>query len=63
MNCTAFGLLTAIPALVAYSVLQGKSQQMLDEINETSVSVLNLIVANREKMKMPATVGVEAEQA
>ena len=25
MNCTAFGLLTAIPALVAYSVLQGRS--------------------------------------
>lgn len=55
MNCTAFGLLTAIPALVAYSVLQGRSQHMLDEINETSVSVLNLIIANRDKMKMPAT--------
>jgi biopolymer transport protein ExbB len=59
MNCTAFGLLTAIPALVAYSVLQGRSQLMLDDINESSVSVLNLIIANREKMKMPATVSEE----
>jgi biopolymer transport protein ExbB len=59
MNCTAFGLLPAIPALVAYSVLQGRSQHMLDEINETSVSVLNLIVANREKMKMPASIPAE----
>ena len=59
MNCTAFGLLTAIPALVAYSVLQGRTQQMLDDINESSVAVLNLIIANRDKMKMPATVGEE----
>ena len=62
MNCTAFGLLTAIPALVAYSVLQGRTQHMVDEINETSVAVLNLIVANKDKMKMPASVAVEADE-
>ena len=61
MNCTAFGLLTAIPALVAYSVLQGRSQHMLDEINETAVSVLNLIVANKDKMRMPAAMGAEEQ--
>jgi biopolymer transport protein ExbB/TolQ len=55
MNCTAFGLLVAIPALVAYSVLQGRTQHMVDDINESAVSVLNLIVANRDKMKVPAT--------
>ena len=54
MNCTAFGLIVAIPALVAFSLLQGRTQHMVDDINETSVGVLNLIVANREKMKMPA---------
>ena len=59
MNCTAFGLLTAIPALVAYSVLQGRTQHMVEEINESSVAVLNLIIANRDKMKMPATVAAE----
>lgn len=59
MNCTAFGLITAIPALVAYSVLQGRTQHLLDDINESAVSVLNLIIANRDKMKMPATVGEE----
>jgi len=63
MNCTAFGLAVAIPALVAYSVLQGRTQQMVDEINETSVAVLNLIVANKDKMRMPATVAAEADEA
>lgn len=53
MNCTAFGLGVAIPALVLYSVLQGRTQSMLDDINESAVGVLNLIVANRDKMRMP----------
>ncbi len=62
MNCTGFGLAVAIPALVAYSVLQGRTQHMMDEINEASVSVLNLVVANKDKMRMPASVAVEADE-
>jgi biopolymer transport protein ExbB/TolQ len=54
MNCTAFGLGVAIVALVGYSVLQGRTQHMMDDVNEASVSVLNLVVQNRDKMKMPA---------
>jgi biopolymer transport protein ExbB len=27
---------------------------MIDDINETSVGVLNLIVANKDKMRIPA---------
>jgi biopolymer transport protein ExbB len=61
MYCTAFGLLVAISTLVFYSVLQGRTQQMVDDINESSVGVLNLIVANRDKMKMP--VGALAEES
>jgi len=61
MNCTAFGLFVGIIALVMFSVLQGRTQLMVDDINESSVSVLNLIVANREKMRMPATLAAAAE--
>ena len=61
MNCTAFGLLVGIIALVMYSVLQGRTQIMVDDINESSVSVLNLIVANRDKMRMPASVAAAEE--
>lgn len=48
MNCTAFGLGTGILALVFFSVLQGRTQHMTDDINETSVGVLNLVINNRE---------------
>ena len=51
MNCTGFGLLTAIPALVMFSILMGRTQHLLNDINETSVSVLNLIVQNKDKFK------------
>jgi len=54
MNCTAFGIAVGVMSLVAFSVLQGRTQTMIDDINETSVGVLNLIVANKDKMKMPA---------
>jgi biopolymer transport protein ExbB/TolQ len=54
MNCTAFGLGTGIIALVFFSVLQGRTQHMMDDINETSVGVLNLIVANRDKINSKA---------
>jgi biopolymer transport protein ExbB/TolQ len=52
MNCTAFGLIVAIPSLIAYSLLQGRTQKLIDDINETSVSVLNLIVTNRDKLSL-----------
>lgn len=52
MNCTAFGLFTAIGCLLAFSMVNGKTQHLIDDINETAVSVLNLIVANRDKLKV-----------
>lgn len=51
MNCTLFGLLTAIPALVFFSVLNGRTQALINDINETSVAVLNLVVSNKDKFK------------
>jgi biopolymer transport protein ExbB len=62
MNCTGFGLLVAIPALVAFSILMGRTQAIINDINETSVSVLNLIVNNRDKFKN-ATVAVAAQDS
>lgn len=51
MYNTAFGLTVAIIAIIAYAFLQSKAQHLVDDINETTVSVLNLIVANRDKFK------------
>ena len=57
MNCTAFGLLSAITALMGFAFLNGKTQGMEDDINEASVQVLNLVVANRQKVNLQGIEG------
>src|SRR5512143_2430025 len=51
MNCTAFGLICAVPALLQFALLNGWTQGILDDINEVSVQVVNLVVAHRHAMK------------
>jgi biopolymer transport protein ExbB len=50
MNCTAFGLLAAIIALIGFAVLNGKTQSIMDDINGATVQVMNLVVNNRSKI-------------
>ncbi len=52
MNCTAFGLIVALLGLIGFAVLNGKTQQLEDDINEASVQVLNLVVTNRQKVNL-----------
>jgi biopolymer transport protein ExbB/TolQ len=52
MNCTAFGLGVGIMALLAFSVLNGRTQNLLDDISEGAVYVMNLAVGNRKSMKV-----------
>lgn len=51
MNCTAFGLIVAIPALLAYGYYQTRIQRVVNDLNESSMNLMNLIVANRDKIK------------
>ncbi len=43
MNCTAFGLIVAIPALLIYALLKSREHKLVDEINEASVTLYNII--------------------
>ena len=52
MNCTAFGLLSAIIALTGMAILNGKTQNLLDDINAATVQVMNLVVNNRSKVNL-----------
>ena len=50
MNCTAFGLIVAIPSLLAYAFLQGRTQKIIDDVNEVVLEAMNFIVTNRDKL-------------
>jgi biopolymer transport protein ExbB/TolQ len=52
MNCTAFGLIIAILGLIAFALLNGKTQALVDDINEATVQVLNLVTNNRSKINV-----------
>jgi biopolymer transport protein ExbB/TolQ len=51
MNCTAFGIAIAVVGLIGYAILQGKTQSLVDDINEVTVQVVNLVVSHRQAMK------------
>jgi len=57
MNCTAFGLMAALVALIGFAVLNGKTQALIDDINGATVQVMNLVVNNRSKVNLQ---GVQA---
>ena len=52
MYCTAFGLLSAIIALMGFALVNNKTQGLLDDINGATVQVLNLVVNNRSKVNL-----------
>ena len=49
MNTTAFGLIAAIPNMIAYSFLQEKTNELIDEINHNVARVYKRIAVGRGK--------------
>jgi biopolymer transport protein ExbB len=49
MNCTAFGLMTAVPLLVIHSVIQTKATELVDSLEMASVKFLNSITERRDE--------------
>ncbi|HLV30999.1 MAG TPA: MotA/TolQ/ExbB proton channel family protein [Chitinispirillaceae bacterium] len=47
MNTTALGLIVAIPCMIGYSVLGAKANSIIEEIDESSVRLLNFLFALR----------------
>lgn len=51
MNTTAFGLISAIPMLLAHAVLQSKTSQIVDSLDVVSVKFLNAICAKPDQQQ------------
>jgi biopolymer transport protein ExbB/TolQ len=47
MNCTAFGLMTAVPLLIIHAFLQTKTTELIDSLEMASVKFLNSITERR----------------
>ncbi len=51
LNCTAFGIGTSLLGLLGFSLLQGKTTSVIDDINEVTVQVVNLVTSHRAQMQ------------
>jgi biopolymer transport protein ExbB/TolQ len=51
MNCTAFGLCVAIPTLLAFAFLQGRTQKIIDDVNEVVLESMNFVIVHKDKLK------------
>jgi biopolymer transport protein ExbB len=49
MNTTAFGLISAIPLLLAHSFLTAKTDSLVDDIDRYSVMVINMLAQARKE--------------
>lgn len=41
MNATAYGLITAIPAILAYAILQNRANVLAEDLNQSALKVFN----------------------
>ena len=61
MNCTAFGLMVAIPLVLVHSVLQSKTQKIATGIEMASVKFLNALTDRAVHAKATLGAGAAAE--
>jgi biopolymer transport protein ExbB/TolQ len=54
MNCTAFGLMTAVPLLFVHAFLQTKTTELIDSLEMASVKFLNAITERQTSAPAPA---------
>lgn len=50
LNCTAFGIGVSLIGLLGFSLLMAKTQHIIDDINEVTVQVVNLVTSHRSQM-------------
>lgn len=63
MNCTAFGLITAIPAIVAFSILQNRSNRLAEDLNQSALRVFNWLTYTFEPAGMKPFRRTESKSA
>lgn len=51
LNCTGFGIGASLIGLLGFSLLSGKTTAVIDDINEVTVQVVNLVTSHRAQMQ------------
>ncbi|RMF17128.1 MAG: MotA/TolQ/ExbB proton channel family protein [Candidatus Dadabacteria bacterium] len=49
MNTTAFGLIAAIPCMIAHALLMGRTNSVVQKVDEYAVKLINLLIGLQKK--------------
>ena len=63
MNCTAFGLMTAVPILFVHALLQTKTTELMDSLETAGVKFMNALAARQSTRTQAHLELVKAAQA
>lgn len=63
MNATAYGLIVAIPALLAYAVLQNRSNILAEDLNQAALKAFNWLSFSYEPVSLKSTSSAGAAKA
>ncbi|MDX9730357.1 MAG: MotA/TolQ/ExbB proton channel family protein [Bdellovibrionales bacterium] len=63
MNATAFGLIVAIPALVAYAIYQNRINVLAEDMNQAALKAFNWLSFSYDPISTKAQVGKTGRQA
>jgi biopolymer transport protein ExbB/TolQ len=63
MNCTAFGLMVAVPLVLTHAVLQTKTTEIVDSLEMVSVKFLNSITERRPEAAAAARAAAQPAPA
>jgi biopolymer transport protein ExbB/TolQ len=50
MNCTAYGLIVAIPALVLFAIIQNRANQLAEDLNQGALKLFNWLSYSYESV-------------
>ncbi len=51
LHCTAFGLMVAMIAILGYGYFQVRIGRIINDMTESSMTLMNLVCSNRDKLK------------
>lgn len=63
MNCTAYGLITAIPALVAYAILQNRANHLSEDLNQAALKAFNWLSYSYDPVTLRATPATKSSKS
>ncbi len=63
LNTTAFGLFIAVPSMISYTIIQRRTEKLIDLLDEYSVTLMNKLARSRQRAASSGSFASESADA